>query len=201
MHSSLTCRNSQIEPAFFVLSVDLWDETGTQEKNIVRAAANTQPATSISTATTTSYPPTPDRMRWTTNAYLSQGQLYSAQPIPVASYNQPQQPMGQPYPGQPQHMYQQQMVPQSTYQHYMTGMPSAAQVQPGHPQYMTPLQFGNTMNTINNGNGNAQNNSMFTRNLIGSLTVNAFTLHDEQGRTGQWFILSDLSVRTEGVFR
>lgn len=42
---------------------------------------------------------------------------------------------------------------------------------------------------------------MFTRNLIGSLTVNAFTLRDPKGKDGHWFILQDLSVRTEGSFR
>jgi hypothetical protein len=42
---------------------------------------------------------------------------------------------------------------------------------------------------------------MFTRNLIGSLSVNAFKLVDPEGKTGFWFILQDLSVRTEGMFR
>ena len=42
---------------------------------------------------------------------------------------------------------------------------------------------------------------MFTRNLIGSLTVNAFRLADTEGKIGFWFVLQDLSVRTEGTFR
>lgn len=42
---------------------------------------------------------------------------------------------------------------------------------------------------------------MFTRNLIGSLSVNAFKLQDTEQKTGFWFILQDLSVRTEGLFR
>jgi len=42
---------------------------------------------------------------------------------------------------------------------------------------------------------------MFTRNLIGSLAVNAFKLNDDQGKLGLWFVLQDLSVRTEGNFR
>ena len=42
---------------------------------------------------------------------------------------------------------------------------------------------------------------MFTRNLIGSLTVNAFRLTDTEGKVGFWFVLQDLSVRTEGNFR
>ena len=43
--------------------------------------------------------------------------------------------------------------------------------------------------------------TMFTRNLIGSLTVNAAWLKDNEGNYGFWFVLQDLSVRTEGFFR
>ena len=42
---------------------------------------------------------------------------------------------------------------------------------------------------------------MFTRNLIGSLCVSAFKLTDTESSMGVWFILQDLSVRTEGSFR
>lgn len=47
----------------------------------------------------------------------------------------------------------------------------------------------------------SSNSTMFTRNLIGSLTVNAAWLKDTQGNYGFWFVLQDLSVRTEGWFR
>ena len=42
---------------------------------------------------------------------------------------------------------------------------------------------------------------MFTRNLIGSLAASAFRLTDNKERIGIWFVLQDLSVRTEGHFR
>lgn len=42
---------------------------------------------------------------------------------------------------------------------------------------------------------------MFTRNLIGSLCVSAFKLTNPNNEMGVWFILQDLSVRTEGAFR
>ena len=42
---------------------------------------------------------------------------------------------------------------------------------------------------------------MFTRNLIGSLSASAFKLTDPNNKIGVWFILQDLSVRTEGNFR
>jgi len=41
----------------------------------------------------------------------------------------------------------------------------------------------------------------FTRNLIGSLTASAFRLYDDRQVLGIWFVLQDLSIRTEGVFR
>jgi hypothetical protein len=42
---------------------------------------------------------------------------------------------------------------------------------------------------------------MFTRNLIGSLAASAFRLTDPSDKLGIWFVLQDLSVRTEGNFR
>ncbi|KAH8707993.1 Velvet complex subunit 2 [Beauveria bassiana] len=46
-----------------------------------------------------------------------------------------------------------------------------------------------------------QPQGMFTRNLIGSVTVSAFNLCDTEDKRGIWFVLQDLSVRTEGNFR
>jgi len=46
-----------------------------------------------------------------------------------------------------------------------------------------------------------QPTGMFTRNLIGSLAASAFRLADPDDRIGIWFVLQDLSVRTEGNFR
>lgn len=42
---------------------------------------------------------------------------------------------------------------------------------------------------------------MFTRNLIGNCAGSAFRLHDTKERIGIWFVMQDLSVRTEGSFR
>ena len=63
---------------------------------------------------------------------------------------------------------------------------------PGYPNY--PAMPYATQQPNNH-------NMMFTRNLIGSLTVNASRLNDPNGKTGYWFVLQDLSVRTEGHFR
>lgn len=49
--------------------------------------------------------------------------------------------------------------------------------------------------------GANQPQGMFTRNLIGSLAASAFRLTDPDDKIGIWFVLQDLSVRTEGSFR
>lgn len=46
-----------------------------------------------------------------------------------------------------------------------------------------------------------QPQGMFTRNLIGSTASSAFQLNDVADQLGTWFIMQDLSVRTEGRFR
>lgn len=42
---------------------------------------------------------------------------------------------------------------------------------------------------------------LIAKNLIGSSSSSAFKLADEDGNVGLWFVLQDLSVRTEGWFR
>ncbi|KAI7082683.1 hypothetical protein KC356_g8187 [Hortaea werneckii] len=154
----------EFEGNFFVLQVDLWDEKGEKEVNIVRASSSS-PAVSISTATTTSYPPPPERPMISEMSppgmYIGpDGQPYMAQNLRHPSY--PGGPMG--YPNQ-----------------------FGQQAYPGAPMPYMPQ---------------SQNNSaMFTRNLIGSLTVNASKLEDPEKKPGFWFVLQDLSVRTEGFFR
>ena len=71
-----------------------------------------------------------------------------------------------------------------------------------NPQYYPPYYGGHmppmspAAQSVNAGPG-----GMFTRNLIGSLSASAFRLTDPDNKIGVWFILQDLSVRTEGVFR
>lgn len=63
--------------------------------------------------------------------------------------------------------------------------------------------FGPDQNMMTRAVGQAGDSrgGMFTRNLIGQLAASAFKLHDTGDRLGIWFILQDLSVRTEGCFR
>ncbi|QIX00503.1 hypothetical protein AMS68_006020 [Peltaster fructicola] len=117
----------------FVLQVDLWNDTATQEVNVIRASSSA-PTQSISTAVPMSYPP----------------------------------------PAMPQYM-------DMNYGNTHFGMPGSYGIAPYTPPPHSHI--------------------MYTRNLIGSLTVNASLLKDLDGNTGYWFVLSDLSVRTEGWFR
>jgi len=81
--------------------------------------------------------------------------------------------------------------PQSGYQQSYQGGPAGSPAYPAYGQ----VQSGYGVP------GSSSSNGMFTRNLIGNLTVNAFQLEDPKKRQGHWFVLQDLSVRTEGVFR
>ncbi|KAK3715720.1 hypothetical protein LTR37_006945 [Vermiconidia calcicola] len=178
LRTGLPVPHEDIEGTFFVLQVDLWDDTATREVNIVRSSSSS-PAVSISTATTTSYPPTtPER--------------------PLAGDYQPvlyQTADGQAVYGPPQGY----PMPMSRPSMSGGGYPQMGYYQPQYGnvpgpgmQYITPAPQHA---------GQQPNHSMFTRNLIGSLTVNASSLKDTDGQMGFWFVLQDLSVRTEGWFR
>lgn len=185
---------SSINTSFFFLTVDLWDESAQQEKNIVRSSSNS-PAVSISTATTTSFPVPQER----TPMYATQQGL--------AIYQH-----GYPIGGGPQYTQQnvyQQSQPQQIYSpaqaSYYPGsgyhQPYTSQSQPSSPAYaQQPFQSPSVPFSPLAPSGSGSN-GMFTRNLIGSLAVSSFGLSDLEGKKGHWFILQDLSVRTEGTFR
>lgn len=112
------------------------------------------------------------------------------QPIPPPPQPQYQQPQPQYHPHQqyhPQHQQQAYHQPPAP-----NGMAYYAQQAPPQGPLLTPDQMQPQ---------GQQPAGMFTRNLIGSLCVSAFKLTDCDSQTGIWFILQDLSVRTEGTFR
>ena len=49
--------------------------------------------------------------------------------------------------------------------------------------------------------GSDMSGAHIAKNLIGSASSSAFRLTDQNGKVGLWFVLQDLSVRTEGWFR
>lgn len=164
------CLRSEIDTSFYVLTVDLWNAEGTSEVNLVRHSA-TSP--SISTATSSSYPPPPQSFSPTYPMYPQYGQ-----------------PVGYP----PMNGYYGGNAQQLAYQN-----PQAAY----YPQYYPPgghMQHPNLSPAVPQPSVAAPG-GMFTRNLIGSLSASAFRLTDPDNKIGVWFILQDLSVRTEGTFR
>ncbi|KAF2454947.1 velvet factor-domain-containing protein [Lineolata rhizophorae] len=126
---------------------------------------------SISTSTVTSFPPPPERPSY----------FLTPNPLPTMSYR-PE------YNGSAA-MHAANMYAQPPAQPYGYAQATTAGPPPPPPQYAVP------------GPSQPPPAGMFTRNLIGSLSVNAFRLTDTENKVGFWFVLQDLSVRTEGNFR
>jgi hypothetical protein len=163
-----------IDGSFFVLQVDLWNPSGTHGVNVVRASSSS-PAGSISTAVVTSYPPEHDRA---IVRYDGQAPMF----LPGAPGPMMGAPPGYPHPMSRPSMSGPHMIDPYTQQ----------------PIGFSPMQQGTPMSLASPA---PHQQTTFTRNLIGSLSVNASRLKDPQGEEGFWFVLQDLSVRTEGMFR
>ncbi|KAK4233527.1 velvet factor-domain-containing protein [Achaetomium macrosporum] len=190
---------NDIEHAMFVLNVDLWSEDALKEVNLVR---HTTATPSISSTSPASY------------AQIEQATPAYSHILPSSRDLGYSQQMAYPPPGQV-------VSPYGMQQPYAQGFvsPNGASYQPPNQYYPQPeLQGLNQLVTSPYGpprvydpqfGGMSQRMSisgnppsgMFTRNLIGSLAASAFRLQDPQDKIGIWFILQDLSVRTEGCFR
>lgn len=81
-------------------------------------------------------------------------------------------------------------------QHYMMHGMHNQYMHPGAPGYG---QYGFAQSQMMPTGGPPSGN--YTRNLIGSCSVSAYSLADLDDNVGLWFVLQDLSVRTEGSFR
>lgn len=180
---------TSVDASFFLLSVDLWDENAQSEKNVVRASSSS-PAQSISTATTTSFPPQIERP-----VYAPPGlPMYPSYAMPGAPPQYSPYAQGQSLPS---------MYPGNGPAGYYPPAPGyppqySASPAPASPAFPQPYGQSAPGYAVSGATGNT---NMYTRNLIGSLTVNAFPLRDTEEKDGHWFILQDLSVRTEGTFR
>ncbi|KAM0802508.1 velvet factor-domain-containing protein [Usnea florida] len=173
---------NDIDTSYFVLTVDLWSADAQKEVNLVRHSA-TSP--SISAATSSSYPPPLDD----TPAYATTLQQVQMPP----TYTQPPPPP-------PISSYQQTSSQYHQHQYSHQGQSSQAPPPPPPPPPVGQQQgyYGTPNATPVTPTGY---HGMFTRNLIGSLCVSAFKLTNPNNELGVWFILQDLSVRTEGAFR
>lgn len=199
--------SSDIDTSYYVLTVDLWSENASKEVNLVRHSA-TSP--SISATTATSYPPTAEEVAaGGTSVYthtpLQQVQIMSPYSQPIL----PQMPMQyhqHQYPHQSMQTFSQPLAPPPTTSQPQQGaywinqtptpMTPTGQLQQGQGPLLSP----SAQSTMSH-DPRSHPSGMFTRNLIGSLCVSAFKLTDPDNQMGVWFVLQDLSVRTEGSFR
>ncbi|KKA31188.1 hypothetical protein TD95_005391 [Thielaviopsis punctulata] len=173
----------------FVCHVSLWSEDGTRELDIVRHSSGNP---SISSTTTASFasiqestsPAYTQMMSSRQPAYLPQ-MPYGSMPPYSMGYGQQTTPyMHNGY--QPANTYYPNDYRSSMMPNVLGGNMSYGYGAP------TPDQ---TMTRTTGPQG------MFTRNLVGQSVVSAQRLTDTQDKVGVWFILHDLSVRTEGNFR
>ncbi len=64
-----------------------------------------------------------------------------------------------------------------------------------------PLYIPQQSHRPSGSGGSGPMHGMVTRNLLGSMGASAFDLYDTNNKIGVWFVLHDLSIRTEGFFR
>ncbi|KAL0939369.1 developmental regulator VelB [Colletotrichum truncatum] len=204
---------NEVDHAHFIINVDLWSEDGQQEVNLVRHSSTTA---SISTTIPHSFTGLRDDIQ----PIQPYAQIMPSYGAPSMGYGQ-QQP---PAPGQPPMVpgytgYQRELLdhcqfvymaewlttrqaPPTGYQSTNAAFAPPTQYYPQHASATVPSQadmaYGHRQSMSM---ASSQPQGMFTRNLIGSLASSAFRLNDTNDNVGIWFIMQDLSVRTEGHFR
>ncbi|KAK0731720.1 velvet factor-domain-containing protein [Lasiosphaeris hirsuta] len=199
---------NEIEHTMYVCNVDLWDEHALKEVNLVR---HTTATPSISSTTPASYAAMDNATPAYTNVLpgtrdvgaYGQPMPYQSGP-PVNHYAIPQSPYQGGFVGSNGNNYgpPSQYYPHD-YRSEMHGIPQLASQSPSYaPPRVYESSYGGPMAQTHrlSISGN-QPQGMFTRNLIGSLAASAFRLVDTEDKNGIWFVLQDLSVRTEGNFR
>lgn len=203
--------------------VDIYDKTGTEEKNILRA---TQSQQSISTAHCGNYPtarvdqtmtgnlpisvngdhPNYLRIHGSANslpaAYQSNGHPtaqpgYSPSPYTNGAYSNVSTSAFPPASGPPQYpdsSHRSMSAPNPYAQPQLPGINSLAGPPVGAYASTTPLTPPADISNSNSAPG-------YNRTLIGQLCSSAQRLKDGDDKAGIWFIFPDLSVRTEDWFR
>ncbi|CAK7204446.1 hypothetical protein SEUCBS139899_007203 [Sporothrix eucalyptigena] len=185
---------SEIEHTMFVLNVDLWSEDALKEVNLVRHTTTTP---SISSTTPASYEQVENTPAYSPLVQSDPRSSYGSSMYGHSSMN----PYGQ-YNQAPPYMHQTNGYGQSGQYGGYHGGDYGMHLPSQGPGYGPPRVFNGPgdMMTQRLIQGN-QPQGMFTRNLIGSLAASAFRLQDPADKIGIWFVLQDLSVRTEGNFR
>ncbi|KAL7629460.1 hypothetical protein AAE478_000980 [Parahypoxylon ruwenzoriense] len=189
---------NEVEHQHYVLHVDLWSENGDKEVNLVK---HSQQSPSISSTQASSFREVVEGSQTAGYGYQSivpSNRDYAQQPN--AGYPHSMPPY-QPDPYSQGYGYPPQVQPY--------GYPTGYRNDMGIPQLPSQPMFGPRFSQDISGHQMAHNrlmgtqspNGMYTRNLIGSLAASASRLTDPTDKIGIWFILQDLSVRTEGWFR
>ncbi|KAF2749300.1 hypothetical protein M011DRAFT_303656 [Sporormia fimetaria CBS 119925] len=192
---------SEIDSSYFVLTVDLVNAQGTQEVNIVRSQNSAGHTMAISQSPTAAYPGQQDPHMYIKpepQMYVASGYDTYGQPVP--SYPAPQHQMAGGY-------YQSNAAPPAAYPppppapSYQGAPPPGYPAQYGQQYHNPPPHVPMGVPSPPTPSPQQAASAIYTRNLIGSLAVNASKLNDVQKKLGLWFVLQDLSVRTEGQFR
>ena len=197
-HQLLLILNRRIDNlSRFVLMVDLADPITLEERNIVKHSSQSP---SISTVTTTSYPPTASSSSPAQNlpnynianlpGYASQN--FAPPPRPAERSYGVNGTGSQPYYGNGLSHYGQQAHGPFAPRHNPQ-FPNPWGPQTPSSNQMLPPEPRNSVSSSASGT--------CTRNLIGSLSGSAFKLKDLKNEIGLWFVFQDLSIRTEGFFR
>ncbi|KAI0013504.1 hypothetical protein F4779DRAFT_640885 [Xylariaceae sp. FL0662B] len=193
---------NEVEHQHYVLHVDLWSEDGDKEVNLVK---HSQQSPSISSTQASSFREVIEGSHTGGYGYqtiVPSSREYAQPPNPGYPHSMPPY---QPDPYSQGYGYPQQVQPYG----YPTGgyrneMAAGVPQVPSQPMFGPP-RFTQDMPphqmTHNRLMGSQSPNGMYTRNLIGSLAASASRLTDPTDKIGIWFILQDLSVRTEGWFR
>jgi hypothetical protein len=213
---------NSLDTAYFVLTVDLWNLEATKEVNLVAHAQSNAPI--IGNSIPASFPhtvsnPSPSQPSPRPFHELTQ----------VPAYNRPAQNFGSPRSAQHPDSATSYYSQSSGYSPYSNGGAPAYFGQAGAPyqdyrngppgQQVNGLQQHHSSSSFSSQGGGQgyqpyasprqetphmganEARGTFTRNLIGSLSASAFKLNDLNENFGIWFVLQDLSVRTEGWFR
>jgi hypothetical protein len=194
----ISCK--EIDYSMFVLNVDLWDESGSQEVNLCRQPSSTG-APSIAATSSYTYaainggePPPP---QYSSPAVQQSRDVGYGQPSPVGyvqdyhgqqGYNHASSSSSYPPNGTygpPQQFFPQHQAPGLIAPRYDSNGSAMGYVEAGGPSVYIHDQYKGALN----------------RNLIGSVSASAFGLTDTTDREGVWFVLQDLSVRLEGTYR
>lgn len=190
-----------------VLNVDLWNLQGSREDNCVK---HNTTSPSISSVVTTVYPqaitgPTP-----ATSAPLPTFNVANIPTYPSQTYTSPTTSAptsaSSAYNNEDGRAYSNGGA---NYNQRNPSYPSYAPYQNGYEASYTPR--ASTVGSFSSGSQlrsarssqdlGPPKDTQIAKNLIGSASSSAFRLIDTTGRVGLWFVLQDLSVRTEGWFR